>query len=229
MAVKSFEIEGIGKILVKKRRGSKSMRIKLSQDGAVTVGIPHWVPYRVAVDFAKKQTSWIEKHRPAKKYITNGQKIGKHHYITFIKTSASSPIVRVNDQEVKVLVPSNLNYADDIVQKAAVRGAKNALKKQAYLLDEELQHHSSRLGYSYKSLSFKFMKSKWGSCSNSKHITLNYRLLDLPAHLIEYVIVHELVHLNHMNHSVAYWEELASLVPDCKLRKVELRKLQLGW
>lgn len=229
MAVKSFDIQGIGSVLVKKRRGSKSMRIKLAQDGTITVSVPNWVPYRVAIDFALKQSVWIKKHQPPKKYISHGQRIGRSHTINFSKTAMNSPMVKINGLYINILMPNNLDTTDALVQKTAVRGARNALKKQAFYLEDELNYHADRLGYEYKSLSFKFMKSKWGSCSNTKHITLNYRLLDLPMHLSEYVLIHELVHLNHMNHSSAYWEELEVHIPDYKFRKTELRKLQLDW
>lgn len=229
MAIKHFEVDGIGKIRVQKRRGSRSMRIRISADGTVTVGIPHWIPFRTALDFAKKQTPWINKHRPEAKIITHGLKIGHLHTISFIEANISSPRLKITENEVKITIPFGATTSDTAVQKAAIRGAKKALTKQAHLLTDKLADYAKQLNYSYKTSSCKFMKSKWGSCSSEKHITLNYRLLDLPAHLTEYVIIHELVHLNHMNHSSDYWQEIAQLLPDYKERKRELKALKLAW
>lgn len=229
MAIKDFEINGIGTIRVHKRRGSKSMRIKLSRDGNITVGIPSWVPYKMAIDYAKKQTDWIIKNRPTKKNILNGQRIGRLHIINFVEKDVESTSVKFNGSTVNITYPKNLDADHEIVQKVAERGARSALKKQTHLLEKEIHKYATRHGYEFKSLSYKFMKSKWGSCSNSKHITLNYRLLDIPSRLVEYVMIHELVHLNHLNHSQSFWNELCGLLPDYKQRKKELRDYLLEW
>lgn len=229
MAVKEFELSGIGKIRVQKRRGSRSMRIKLSQDGSVTVGIPNWVPYKLALDYAKKQSEWIIKNRVIKEQFSHGQKIGKIHTINFIEYDKKTPKVKILDQTICVYKPVNLTENDEQIQKAIEKGAKKALKKQTHLLEEEIYKIAENLGYKFDSLNYKFMKSKWGSCNSNKCITLNYRLLDLPKHLIEYVMVHELVHLNHLNHSSDFWNELSNILPDYKTRKLELKNIRLGW
>lgn len=229
MAIKNFEIDGIGSIRVQKRRGARSMRIKLAQDGTVTVGIPYWVPYRVALDYAKKQTNWINQHRPQKRHLVQGQKIGRNHTLNYVIHSTSKPKVQNKDYVVNILMPKHLEISEPSVQKAAIRGARGALVNQSHILENEIKEHAERLGYRFNSLSYKFMRSKWGSCNSNKHITLNYRLLDLPEHLAEYVMIHELVHLNHMNHSKSYWDELSNLLPDYKIRRNELKKIQLDW
>lgn len=229
MAIKQFEIDGIGKIRVQKRRGSRSMRIRISSDGTVTVGIPYWVPFRTAIDFARKQADWISKHRPETKFIKHGQKIGETHTLFFIEKSVSKASLRVADSEVRIMVPHGANVSDLEIQKVAIRGAKKALEKQSHLLTNQLAEYADNLNYRYNTSSCKFMKSKWGSCNSERHITLNYRLLDLPKHLVEYVIIHELVHLSHMNHSKEYWHEISMILPDYKERKRQLKSLRLAW
>lgn len=229
MAVKYYELDGIGRIRVQKRRGTKSMRLKISQDGIITVGIPYWVPFKVALEFAKKQNEWIETHRPKKKYITIGQQIGKVHTINFLRKDIKNPTVKVTDTSVNVIFPHHQDVDAQLFHMLATKGAKSALIKQSHILESTLRYYADKHNYIYNSSSCKFMKSKWGSCNNLRHITLNYRLLDLPDHLVEYVIIHELVHLNHMNHGLDYWRELATLLPDFKTRKLELKKVQLAW
>jgi len=229
VAVKYFEVDGIGKIRVQKRRGSRSMRIRVAQDSSVTVGIPYWVPYKAALIYAKEHSHWILKHRPEPTHFENNQQIGKTHTIQFLEKNVPKPKVKTTEQFIHVFIPLGTSHKEVDAQLAAKKAAKNVLKNQSHVLENILASLAHELGYNFKSSSYKFMKSKWGSCNSQKHITLNYRLLDLPDHLINYVIAHELVHLNHMNHSKGFWDELEAIMPDYKNRKAELQTIKLSW
>ncbi|MGE4299536.1 MAG: M48 family metallopeptidase [Desulfovibrionaceae bacterium] len=73
---------------------------------------------------------------------------------------------------------------------------------------------SRRTGLAYAAVRLRSQKSRWGSCSSKKHISLNCKLLFLPPECVEYILVHELCHTRHMNHSPAYWAEVARHSPD---------------
>ena len=92
------------------------------------------------------------------------------------------------------------------------------LLQEKYLLFE-------KYGVPYPTLKIRRMTSRWGSCQPKKGIiTLNSRLIDAPKTCIEYVILHELVHLIHPNHSKQFWEFVTKMMPDWKERKKELEK-----
>lgn len=76
------------------------------------------------------------------------------------------------------------------------------------------------------SVSIKHVSSRWGSCSTSGHIMIALKTLLLPEELFEYVCVHELAHLVHMNHSAAFWEKVASAMPHWKTLRKELHTYQ---
>ena len=71
-------------------------------------------------------------------------------------------------------------------------------------------------GHAVKSLRLKYNKSNWGSCSNSGNINLSTRLLMAPQWVLDYVIVHELAHMNEMNHSKKYWTIVEKVYPEYK-------------
>lgn len=71
------------------------------------------------------------------------------------------------------------------------------------------------------------MTSRWGSCSGKGNISLNVHLLDVEPELFEYVLIHELSHLYYMNHSQAFWNQVARYCPDYKEKRKALRKYQI--
>lgn len=99
-------------------------------------------------------------------------------------------------------------------------------KKQALIdFTRRLEIFSSKLGVSFTSFNLSNAGSRWGSCNSRKEIRLNWRLLQAPPHIINYVVCHELAHLKEMNHSAKFWATVASIYPDYKLAEKELKAL----
>lgn len=97
----------------------------------------------------------------------------------------------------------------------------------------ELNKISQDTKLHYSNLRFKNTKTRWGSCSDKKNINLNIQLLFLPKHLSHQVLLHELCHLVHLNHSKSFWNLLATFEPNYKKLERELRhegrKYIPGW
>jgi len=99
------------------------------------------------------------------------------------------------------------------------------LARQAHLqLVPWLRTLSEQHGLTFGKATIKGQKTRWGSCSSERTISLNYRLLFVPSYLVRYVLLHELCHTVFMNHSRQYWELLGSLEPNCKALRRELRE-----
>lgn len=88
------------------------------------------------------------------------------------------------------------------------------------LVTERVKHWAGAHGFSYRRISIKNHRSKWGSCSKTSNLNFNYRLIFLPPELVDYVVVHELCHLRHLNHSKKFWQVARSVLPDV----IELRR-----
>jgi predicted metal-dependent hydrolase len=79
-------------------------------------------------------------------------------------------------------------------------------------------------GFDYSRAVVRGQRTRWASCSGHGTISLNYKLLFLPAHLVGYILMHELCHTRHMNHAEKFWALVMSFEPACKSHDKELRK-----
>jgi predicted metal-dependent hydrolase len=113
---------------------------------------------------------------------------------------------------------------------AQIRDAAQAwLMRQAeQLFVQRLDHFAPQLGVRYQRLRLSSAGTRWGSASVDGSIRLNWRLIHLSLELIDYVVVHELSHLRHMNHSPQFWDVVASVMPDHADRRLALRRSALS-
>lgn len=93
-------------------------------------------------------------------------------------------------------------------------------------LTERLEHYAQIMSLNYKEIRVKKMKSRWGSCSSERVITFNTQLVKLKKEQIDYVVVHELAHLVHMNHSKSFHDLVESYFPDSKRVRKDIKNRQ---
>ncbi|WNF38608.1 SprT family zinc-dependent metalloprotease [Bacillaceae bacterium IKA-2] len=92
------------------------------------------------------------------------------------------------------------------------------------IIGERIKSYQQQLGVKPKSIEIVESKMKWGSCSSDKKLTFNYRLAMAPIDIIDYVIIHELCHLTHMNHDRSFWRRVGSIQPDYKKKQEYLAR-----
>lgn len=94
-------------------------------------------------------------------------------------------------------------------------------------LTQRVHYFAQVMSLEFSEVKFRKMKSRWGSCSSRKVITLNTELIKIKKELIDYVLVHELSHLVHMNHSKAFHSFVDKYLPDAKATRKELKNIYL--
>jgi predicted metal-dependent hydrolase len=100
-------------------------------------------------------------------------------------------------------------------------------KKEKYeearaLAAARLAHFNTFYNFTYNQVRIRNQKTRWGSCSQKGNLNFTYKLILLSSRLVDYVIVHELCHLEQMNHSPKFWELVSQTIPDYKARRREL-------
>ncbi len=98
-------------------------------------------------------------------------------------------------------------------------------KKALQLVRKKVGEWNKCFGFEFNEIKVKCHKTKWGSCSVRGNLNFNYKIVFLPEELQDYIVVHELCHLQEMNHSSKFWDLVEKVIPDYKKRKKMFRKL----
>lgn len=125
-------------------------------------------------------------------------------------------------------IREKLPLRDPGEQRARDYQKKQLMKKAREYLPYRLEYLAKLYGYSYAKCRLSHANTRWGSCSSNKTISLNIGLMKLPEKLRDYVIIHELAHLNHMDHSKAFWAEVGKHDKNYKLHEKRLKMFNPG-
>ena len=209
--------------LVRSRR--KTIALVLSRDGRLTVCAPLHMPEAKIHTFVESHAGWIDKNRarlqaaappPARRYV-DGETfpyLGQVYPLFIVP--ARSPALVFDGQAFR-LAKSSLPKAEE----AFVRW----YKQQARLvLAERVLTIAGKHGVRYQKLRISSARTRWGSCSSIGTLSFTYRLVMAPEDVMDYVVMHELVHTRVRNHSKTFWNKVAELMPDYKRRLAWLKK-----
>lgn len=125
-------------------------------------------------------------------------------------------------------IRKSLPIKDPATQRARDAKKKILVKKAKAYLPYRLEYWAKLYGYNYDHLRFSHANTRWGSCSSNRTISLNIGLMQVPEPLRDYVLLHELAHLNHMDHSTAFWAEVATHDPRYKEHRKKLKMFTPG-
>ncbi len=215
------------------RRRSIGLRI---DDRGLTVNVPlraseKWL-HSVLQDKARwvveKMENWQAK-KPVPQQWVDGEPIlfrGEAFTLRIIFSLFAAPpqlhdthlVVHVSQAGSPVAVEKNL---EKIIEHWYRREAMQ-------LFEECVAHFAPLMNVSPRELKLSAARTQWGSCTVRGTVRLNWKLIKMPLHLIDYVVVHELAHLVEMNHSAAFWRVVGKACPDYVMLRGELRKWQVG-
>ncbi|MBQ3470221.1 M48 family metallopeptidase [Candidatus Saccharibacteria bacterium] len=126
------------------------------------------------------------------------------------------------------MIREKLPVKDPEGQRARDYQKKILMKKARLELPYRLEYFAKLYGYEYSKCRLSHANTRWGSCSSNRTISLNIGLMKVPQALRDYVIIHELAHLNHMDHSKAFWYEVGLHDKNYKIHEKKLKQFSPG-
>lgn len=223
MALSELDVDGLGRVTIFRRKGLKYLRVSVGRDGSIRLSIPWYVPKSMGIKYLISKKEWIKKHRAASfSGWKDGQQLTEKYHLRLHFTDAKRTSSKKEEGKLTIFIPQDKTKAQS--QALIAKQVKKFLKDEAEkYLPSLLNNIAREKGYRVKNIRIRSLKSRWGSCSHDKTITLNASLVQLPYELVEYVTYHELAHTKHLNHGKEFWAEVASNLPDYKERRKTLR------
>jgi hypothetical protein len=208
-------------IAVVRNRRARRYVLRLREDGLARLTIPRTGSAREAWEFAQRQGPWLERQlknlasRPVrpKEWRVGTEIIFRGQWVQL--DSGSANVVRLDSE----LIPVADTTAD--LRPAIERHLRALAAKElpARTLEFAALHQLS-----VQRVTVRAQRSRWGSCSFRGVISLNWRLIQTPPFVRDYIILHELMHLRQMNHSARFWNEVQRACPDYKQAKSWLKE-----
>ena len=217
-------IQGVDIIFFHSHR-AKRLNITIKPFVGVRVSVPRSVSFKKARVLVEDRISWIKIHLSKMQkaeglltvfHLDTKFETRSHHLeMKFSETTTVKTVVR--DNTIAVSIPHSTNIEDSEVQHAIRQAIELAWRKEAkMLLPGRVKALAAAHKFEYKNVAIKNSKTRWGSCSFDNNINLSLHLMRLPDHLVDYVILHELVHTRVKNHSKDFWQLLDIVSGDAR-------------
>ena len=216
MTEETLHIDGINITLFKSTR-AKSLNITIKPFSEVRVSVPKTISFTKAKSIVEQRMDWIKKNLPriqkAEDLFTDfdwdTEFNTRDHTLELVKSEKDVLRATVRDCKIKVDIPTGIEISSNEVQVEIRKGIERAWRKEAKAwLPNRVEELSKTHNFNYKNVAIKNAKTRWGSCSSDNNINLSLHLMRLPNYLIDYVILHELVHTKIKNHSPQFWQHL---------------------
>ena len=225
------DLSGIAVTFFKSTK-AKRINITLKPFAGVRVCVPSSVSFKQAKTAIQKRIGWIESQVSKMKRVENQYTVftsntkfqTRSHSLVLKRVDTEALRSFVANSKITVSIPNSLNILDAVVQTEIRTAIVRALRKEAKdYLPERVAILAAKHNFTYKNTAIKNAKTRWGSCSFENNINLNLHLMRLPEYLIDYVILHELVHTKVKNHSKDFWKLLQQVSGNAKGLDKEVR------
>ena len=223
------------RMVIHRRPYQRSVNLLVKPCGELKVTAGRGVKENEILRFVEKHRRWIDKQRkffsqwhekfPEKTYAEGEEFVFLGERVRLDFEEAKNKKIRVKKEQGRLVLSATRESLQS--QELKRKAVRQFYEEQARLfLTQRIEGLAQSLDLHYTALRFRSMKSRWGSCSSQGEICLNLRLIVFKQTIIDYVIIHELCHLVHQNHSSRFWALVKTHYPDYEGAKEELGQNQ---
>jgi len=202
---------------IARHRRARRYLLRVSPDGSLRLTVPRGAAIADGLQFAASQSDWIERERIRQRRCMAPWRAGSPVWFRGreVRLEVGYGVVTCGDETIR------LKRADGDLR-TTVEGHLMAIASRE--LPARLLELAATHGLKVARATVRNQKSRWGSCSPRGVITLNWRLIQMPPPVAEYVLLHELMHLRQPNHSRRFWREVERVCPTWREHERWLRK-----
>jgi predicted metal-dependent hydrolase len=211
-------------------RNRKTLAIQVKPMNKVIVLSPIGLPEYIIKGKVSSKGKWIIKklldfkdfgYTPVNREFADGESfmhLGRNYILQlFLNSSLAKLTVKLSDGIILIHTPTK----DPVILKKLME--RWYRKEAEKVILKRIEYYKPKFRIGPEKIKIKEQKKRWGSCSPQGSIYFNWRIIMAPPLVIDYVIVHEMSHLIHRNHSLHFWKQVGSILPDYKVRKKWLK------
>lgn len=211
----------INQIIRSKR---KTLTLIVEPDGSLVVRAPLRASKKSIGEFIEKNMQWIERKK-AKALETLPSE--PKQYIPgemFMYLGTAYPLEVVAQRQPSLRLEETFKLAESAQRGAALVFERWYREQARQILDQRVNSYARQYDFQYKKIGITSARTRWGSCSVSGSLNFSWRLILAPLDVVDYVIVHELVHIIFHNHSKRFWDRVQELMPGYRAQREWLRE-----
>jgi predicted metal-dependent hydrolase len=207
----------IDEMIFSKRR---TIELRITTDGKLVVRAPKRASREFIERAVAKKEAWILRKLQSIKRVEPKQYIAGEQFPFLGKLYN----LRLTDD-----IGKKLSLVDEFVLNSSLAGQAKILLQRWYrkeakkIIPERVQNFAEQYGFIYRKITITSAQKRWGSCTSRGSVNFSWRLIMAPQEVIDYVIVHELSHLTHLNHSKQFWHKVQTIMPNFKEQRQWLK------
>ena len=214
-------------IIYSKRR---TVALQINAKGKILIRAPYRTPKSFIENFVGKKANWLE--RKQQEIANRNEKYPKPNFeegSEFYYLGCKYKLRFSNEQKDKITFNDKFIIGKDWHNFAKLALIKWYKQQAKIYFEQRLIYQANRLRINYKELRISNAKSSWGTCSRDNIISLSWRLIMADGKIIDYVIIHELCHVKHKNHSKEFWNLVKLSMTDYKIYQHKLKEIGLSF
>ena len=213
------------------RSHRRTADIVIERDGRVLVRAPHSVPRERIEEIVDAKRYWIYKNLAEWRDLNATKVIREYRNGEgFLYLGRAYRLLLVPEQEQPVMLKGGrFCLQREIADKGEIEGAKTAFR-DFYIsrgldrITERVKYFAPKVGITARRIDVRELGHRWASCSPAGNVAFHWKCMMAPPTIIDYLIVHELCHFHHLDHTEAFWNEVDKVLPEYRDRKEWLRK-----